>query len=128
MKKLLMLAALVEGGTGVILLASPTIVVQLLFAAAVSLSGVVISRFAGIALIGLGTACWPDADTRRPFYGMETYNMLAMLYLAYIGVLGESVGLLLWPAVVVHAVLTVLLGRAWLRQRARPQSSETRAA
>jgi hypothetical protein len=31
MKKLLMLAALIEGGTGVILLAYPTIVVQLLF-------------------------------------------------------------------------------------------------
>jgi hypothetical protein len=116
MKKLLTLAALVEVGTGAMLLAYPTIVVQLLFAAEVSGSGVVISRLAGIALIGLGTACWPGADTRRAFYGMETYNVLAILYLAYIGVLGESVGLLLWPAVVVHAVLAALLGRAWLRQ------------
>ncbi len=32
-----------------------------------------------------------------------------MLYLGYIGVRGEMAGLLLWPAVVVHAALVVLL-------------------
>ncbi len=43
-----------------------------------------------------------------------------MLYLIYIGVRGEAVGLLLWPAVVVHAILVVLLGGAWLKQRKNP--------
>jgi hypothetical protein len=120
MNRLLMLAALAEAGTGVILLADPPIVVQLLFGAEVSGSGMIMSRLAGIALIGLGVTCWPGADTRRAFYGMATYGVLAMLYLAYIGVRGESVGLLLWPGVVVHAVLIVLLGSAWLRQRTTP--------
>jgi hypothetical protein len=78
------------------------------------------SRLAGIALIGLGAACWPSADTRRAFYGMETYSAFAMLYLVYIGIRGESVGLLLWPGVVVHALLIVLLASAWLRQRTTP--------
>ena len=78
------------------------------------------SRLAGIALIGLGAACWPGAETRRAFQGMVTYSALAMLFLIYIGVRGEGVGMLLWPAVVVHAVLIVLLGGAWLKQRTSP--------
>ena len=109
MNKILILAALAEGGTGVILLAYPPIVVQLLFGAEIVGAGIIMSRLAGIALIGLGVACWPGTGTRPAFQGMVTYSTLAMLYLIYIGVRGESAGLLLWPGVVVHAILVVLL-------------------
>ena len=47
---------------------------------------------------------------------MLTYSALVMAYLAYVGIRGEWAGPLLWPAVVVHAVLTVLLARAWFRR------------
>jgi hypothetical protein len=117
MNKSLMLAASVEAGTGVLLLAYPPIVVRLLFDAEIAGAGVIMSRLAGIALIGLGAACWPGTDTRRAFYGMLTYSMMAMLYLIVVGVRGEGVGLLLWPGVVVHAIFIVLLGGAWLKQR-----------
>jgi hypothetical protein len=120
MDRVLTLAALVEAGTGAILLAYPAIVVQLLFGSEVAGSGVIMSRLAGIALIGLSVACWPRADSQRALYGMATYGVLVMLYLAYLGVRGEAVGLLLWPAVVVHALLIALLGSAWLRQRTTP--------
>ena len=120
MNNILMLAALAEAGTGVILLAYPPIVVRLLFDAEVIGAGAGMSRLAGIALIGLGAACWPGADTRRACLGMVTYSVLAMLYLIYIGVRGGGVGLLLWPGVVVHAILIALLGGAWLRQRKSP--------
>jgi len=39
-----------------------------------------------------------------------------MLYLTYIGVCGEMVGLLLWPAVLLHAILVVLLFRARFKE------------
>jgi hypothetical protein len=65
-------------------------------------------------------ACWPATDNRRAFQGMVTYSVLAMLFLIYVGVRNEGVGLLLWPAVVVHAILIVLLGGAWLKQRKSP--------
>ena len=120
MNTILTLAALAEAGTGVILLAYPPIVVRLLFDAQIVGAGVIMSRLAGIALIGLGAACWPGTDTRRAFHGMVTYSVLAMLFLIYIGVRGEGVGLLLWPGVVVHAILIVLLGGAWLKQRKSP--------
>ena len=120
MNMILMLAALAEAGTGMILLAYPPIVVRLLFDAEIVGAGVVMSRLAGIALIGLGAACWPGSETRRAFFGMVTYSVLAMLYLIYIGVRGEWVGRLLWPGVIVHAILIVLLGGAWLKQRKSP--------
>jgi len=120
MNTILMLAALAEAGTGVILLAYPPIVVRLLFDAEIVGAGVIMSRLAGIVLIGLGVACWPGTDTRQAFLGMVTYSVLAMLFLIYIGVRGQGVGLLLWPGVIVHAILIVLLGGAWLKQRKSP--------
>ncbi len=117
MKKILMLAALAEAGTGLLLLAYPPIVVRLLFDAEIVGAGVTMSRLAGIALIGLGVACWPGTDTRWPLNGMVTYSGLAMLYLVGIGVHGEVVGLLLWPAVAVHAILVVLLVGALRRKK-----------
>jgi hypothetical protein len=115
--KVLAVAAAAEGGTGALLLAAPAIVVRLLFAAEIHGAGVMMSRLAAIALIGLGTVCWPSTDTRRAFYGMVTYSVLAMLYLIYVGARGERVGPLLWPGVAVHAILIVLLGIAWSKQR-----------
>ena len=70
MNTILMLAALAEAGTGVILLVHPSIIVRLLFATEILGAGAIMSRLAGIALIALGAACWPGTDTRRAFYGM----------------------------------------------------------
>jgi hypothetical protein len=115
--KALALAAALEMGTGLLLLAWPQIVVRLLFGVEISGIGVVVSRFGGICLVGLGVACWPGNDQPRAFYGMVTYSTLALLYLTYIGVRGEMVGVLLWPAVVAHAILVVLLVRVRYRER-----------
>jgi hypothetical protein len=49
--------------------------------------------------------------------GMVAYSGLAMLYLVWIGVHREVVGLLLWPAVVVHAILVALLVGALQRKK-----------
>ena len=117
MKKLLILAAIGEGLTGVILLVYPPIVIRLLFGEEITGAGVLMSRIAGICLIALGVACWPDSNTRRAFSGMLTYSTLAMLYLVCVGVRGEAVGFLLWPAVVVHAILVVLLVGARFKER-----------
>jgi len=117
MKKVLALAALAEAGTGVVLLAYPPIIVRLLFAAEITGAGVVMSRLAGIALMGLGVAYWSGNSAFQPLCGMLTYSTLAMLYLVRIGIRGAPEGPLLWPGVVVHAILIVLLGGAWSKQR-----------
>jgi|SRR5271165_1311334 len=115
-KNVLALAAAAEAGTGLLLLAWPPIVVRLLFGSEISGAGIIMSRIAGIALIGLGVCCWPGNSTFQTVNGMLTYSTLAMLYLGYLGVRGEFVGILLWPGVVVHAVLIVLLAGARFKQ------------
>jgi len=108
MGKIFKLAALAETGTGVILLAYPPIVVRLLFGAEIDGAGVMMSRLAGIALIGLGVACWPGP----PLAGLLTYSAAAALYLAYVGIAGGLTGSLLWPAVALHVILAALFTRA----------------
>jgi len=112
MKKVLILAAVGEALTGLILLAYPPIVIRVLFDSQIAGAGILTSRIAGISLIALGVACWPDRNNLRAFYGMLTYSLLATLYLVYVGVSGE-VGLLLWPAVAAHVGLSGLLFWAW---------------
>jgi hypothetical protein len=58
--------------------------------------------------------CWPGSTA---LCGMLTYGALVTLYLAYLGLVGGFTGILLWPAVVVHALLTILLARAWFQLR-----------
>jgi hypothetical protein len=119
------LAAGAEAATGIMLIAFPSLVLRLLFGAeagSVGASGVseVASRVAGMALIGLGVACWPSgASAPQPLWGILTYGALAALYLAFLGIRGEMVGPLLWPAVAVHAMLVILL----LRTRAGEKTS-----
>lgn len=117
MKKLLMLAAAGEAAMGLALLAYPSIVVRLLLGAEIAGVGLATSRVAGIALIALGLACWPAGGAgdgaSRALPAMLCYSVLVTLYLAYLGLAGEWVGSLLWPAVVLHAVLAFLLAHAW---------------
>jgi hypothetical protein len=108
MRRVLVLAAVAEAATGVALLIAPSLVGRLLFGAELTGVAVTIARVAGIALIGLGVACWPGP----PRIGMLTYGAVVTLYLAYVGFTGGVAGILLWPAVVVHVILTVLLTRA----------------
>ena len=113
MKKALIFAAIGEAVAGLALLIVPSLVGQLLLGE--QLAGVAIpaARVAGIALIALGIACWPGP----PLVGMVTYSALVTVYLAYLGFAGGLTGVLLWPAVVLHVILTVLLTRDLTRMR-----------
>jgi hypothetical protein len=116
LKVLLLLTSLVEAATGLVVLAYPPIVTWLLFDEDVHGAGVLMSRIAGITLMAFGLACWPGSDTLRPCFAMLTYSSLVMPYLVLVGFSG-TVGILLWPAVAVHATLGALLLIAWSRER-----------
>jgi hypothetical protein len=114
MKKVLTVAAVVEVATGLALLIVPSLVGRLLFGAEFTGVANPAARVTGIALLALGVGCWPGSTV---LCGMLTYGALVTLYLAYLGVIGEWVGPLLWPAVALHAVLTLLLARTWFQSR-----------
>jgi hypothetical protein len=107
MKRILAIVAVAEEATGLALLIVPSLVGQLLLGAELTDVAVTVARVAGIALIALGVACWPGT----PLVGMLTYSAAITLYLAYVGFAGGPTGILLWPAVVLHVILTALL--AW---------------
>ncbi len=107
MKRVLVLAAVSEVATGVALLIVPSLVGWLLLGEELTGIAIPVARVAGIALIALGVACWPGP----PRGGMLIYNAAVTLYLAYLGFAGGLSGILLWPAVVLHVILTVLLIR-----------------
>jgi hypothetical protein len=113
MNKVLVLAAVSEAATGVALLMVPSLVGQLLFGEELSGVAIPVARVTGIALIALGIACWPGP----PLVGMSTYSAAVTLYLASVGVAGGLSGILLWPAVVLHMILTALLTRALTRDQ-----------
>ncbi len=117
MKPVLIFAAVVEAATGVGLLAVPSTVGQLLLGAELSGIALIVARVCGIALVAFAVACWPGP----PLRGMLVYNAAAALYLAYVGWSGPWGGALLWPAVALHAVLTVLLILASRGGKAAPQ-------
>lgn len=116
MKKMLVLSAASEAAFGFVLFIHPPIVVRLLFNAQIADEGTVVSRVAGIVLIALGVACLPSRNpahsSSRALLGMLSYSVLVTLYLVYLGIRGEWVGSLLWPAVALHAILTLLLVRS----------------
>jgi hypothetical protein len=72
--------------------------------------------FAAIVEVATGLALiFALAGNSSAVRGMLTYNSLTAMYLTYLGTLGHLRGILLWPAVALHAVVALLLiwtGRA----------------
>ncbi len=102
MKTVLVLAAVAEAATGVALLIVPSLVGRLLLGAELAGVALPVARVTGIALVALAVACWPGP----PLVGMLTYSAAVTLYLAYVGSVDGLAGILLWPAVVLHVILT----------------------
>ena len=110
MKTLLAVTAVAEAATGSALFIAPGPVTELLLGAAPSGVAIPLARFGGIALFALAVTCWPDGKSKNaPHRGMTTYSLLVTIFLFCQGIRGEWVGPLLWPAVVLHAALTLLL-------------------
>ena len=111
-KSLLSVTGALEAATGLALLAMPSVVVELLLGSSPgTLSGVTVSRVAGVALFALGVACWlarEDAASRAAKgldAAMLLYNIgvVAVLVLAWTG--SGPVGVGFWPVVLAHAGL-----------------------
>jgi len=113
MKRFLTLTAIIEAATGLALIAVPGIVVRLLLGAEISGASIPLGRVAGAALLALGVACWLARDdaqsraTRGLVVAMLMYNLVATAVLAFAGIGLGLHGVVLWPAVVLHAAMGV---------------------
>jgi hypothetical protein len=106
-----MVAAWLEIVVGAAILAVPDILCKLLFAARPEGIGIVLARFAGIGLCALGVACLPETtESRRSAeFSLSVFNFGVAILLGWVGVATKLVGVMLWPAVVLHAVIAAAL-------------------
>jgi hypothetical protein len=104
--------------TGAVTVIRPSLFCRLVLGAELAVSGRALGPLAGIAMLGAGLVAWPAPrvanQSIRVLRALAAYNVLATIYLAYLGAGGLFVGILLWPAVALHAILAALLGCAWL--------------
>src|SRR6266446_1310062 len=124
MKPLLKLTGIIETATGLGLMAVPSVVVRLLLGSPLDTSAaVMLGRVAGAALLALGVACWLARDdtqsraARGLVVAMLMYNLIATAVLAFAGIGLGLQGVMLWPAVVLHAAMAV-----WCSLRRGPQN------
>src|SRR5215472_423590 len=101
-------AAWLEIIVGAFFLTLPDVPSLLLFGAEPDAIGMLLGRFAGIALVALGLACLPSRDTesrRNVVLGLFAFNAGVAILFAYVGFASALHGFLLWPAVILHAII-----------------------
>jgi tellurite resistance protein TehA-like permease len=107
--------AVIEIGTALALLCSPSAVVDILLGAPLDASAALaVARIAGVALLALGVACGLARDdaqnptARGLVAAMLLYNLGVALILAAAGIQSAPLGVVLWPAAVaLHAAMAV---------------------
>jgi Kef-type K+ transport system membrane component KefB len=124
MKALQTVTAVIELGAGFALLCFPSITVGLLVGAPLETpAALTVARVGGAGLLALGVACWlarGDTQSRAArglVVAMLLYDVAAVAVLAFAGIGFGLHGVALWPAVVLHAVMTVWCVMYLLRSR-----------
>jgi hypothetical protein len=114
MRRLLLLSAVFEAGTGLGLLAVPSVVGQILLGTPLDASAsLTVARVAGAALLALGVACWlarydtQSCATRGVVSAMVLYNLGAAVILGAAGIQSQSARIALWAVVILHAMMSV---------------------
>ena len=100
--------------TGATLFAAPSLVAKLLLGSDKNASGDAIGRIAGLVMLCLAVGCLPRSNAAPPLAPLLALSFLAVIFLVVVGIQGATVGVLLWPAAVVHLILAILLARTWM--------------
>jgi hypothetical protein len=113
MKTLQIASAMIELGAGSVLLSYPSVAVALLVGARLEEpAALTVARVCGAALLALGVACWlarGDAQSRAAnglVAAMLFYDVAVAAILAFAAIGNGLHGVALWPAVVLHTVMS----------------------
>jgi hypothetical protein len=105
-------AAWLEVVVGLCFIGIPNVPCRLLFAATPEGIAMPLARFAGVALLGLGIASLPSklAGSRRgAVLGLLAFNVGATIFCTWVAVATLFRGFLLWPVIILHAVIACAL-------------------
>ena len=109
--KLYRFASAIELITGVTLLLLPSVVMPLLFNATTSAAAERLMQLYGLALLGLGVACWESPCALPAKRGLLVYNCSAAVLLITLGSQELSGGVAVWAGAVIHVILGGLMIR-----------------
>ena len=114
MKTLQIVSAMIELGAGLALLSYPSVAVAFLIGAPLEGPAMMtVARVCGAGLLTLGIACWlarGDAQSRAAnglVAALLFYDVAVAVVLAYAAIGNGLYGVALWPAVILHAVMSV---------------------
>lgn len=110
-------SVVVEFGTGLALLAVPSVVLDVLVGPPSNSGTELVARMLGAALLALGVAgSMAGAPPQRGLtLAFVSYNVVATAILVVGGLSGSADGRLLWPAAALHAVVSAALITGALR-------------
>ena len=113
-KLLLLVTAYLEAAAGLFLLLLPTVVFAVLLGLDhAAVDTIFVGRLTGAALLAIGIASWiaRTGTLTQAHLGLLTgifvYDAAAAMLLAFAGAVLGMTGILLWPAVALHAVLAI---------------------
>ena len=98
-----------EAATAILFLAVPASITALLLGPSLPAEIPTLVRIAGVGLGLFVAGCWlaRRRGRERPVrFALLGYNIFATVLLAGFGLAYEPVGILLWPVVAIHAVIT----------------------
>src|SRR4051794_17030939 len=123
MKKLLIITAIIEAGTGLSLLAAPAVLVQLLLGGTLQTPvALTVARVGGTALLAISVACWLSRENGRALVpAMLLYNVVVVGVLVHAALALSLSGLGLWPTIALHLAFAF-----WCVACLRSQQSDQR--
>lgn len=105
-------AAWLETVVGIGFVVIPDFPCRLLFASTPEGLAIPLARFAGVALLGLGIACLPSklaGSHRGAVLGLLVFNLGTTIFFAWLAIATSFRGPVLWPVVILHAVIAAAL-------------------
>jgi hypothetical protein len=134
MRSLLTLTALIEPVAGLALLGCPSTATRLLVGESLETeAAATVARIGGAGLLAIGAACWfarGDSRSRAAkglVAGTLLYNVAAVCILADAG-LGRGLhGVLLWPGVLLHALMALWCAACFRQSAKRTIGISTRS-
>lgn len=114
---LLKISALIEIFAGIALILMPLVTSFLLFNSDLGLTASAFARVGGFGLLSFGIATWPILRvTPQSVLAILTYDILITIYFIYLGLGAELTGWLLWPVVLLHGILAVLIAAKFFKE------------